>query len=149
MMFLEKRGFMRKRYLLLGGILLGCFMLASIAYGQNKPAQKVMPNVVGMSLEKADAELRKIGIARYSLQATVTTQDPRENKRVRAQSPAPGKPLGPVVLDCYRYVQPIAPDPSVSQSSLEQAKQEAYVGKGNLLPPTDPASAPKLTPQKK
>jgi hypothetical protein len=140
---------MNKRNAFLSGILLGCFIFSSLVQAQNKPAQKIMPNVVGMSLEKADAELRKIGIVRYSLQATVTTQDPRENKRVRAQSPEPGKPLGPVVLDCYRYVQTIAPDPSVSQSPLEQAKQEAYVGKGNLLPPTDPASAPKLTPQKK
>lgn len=206
---------MKKNILFLGGILLGCFMLASIAQAQKQPPQKVMPNVlgmtcqqaqdvvkkaglalvgvgttptrdqrldqkvfaqqpdagkptntaslncyrfvqvlmpnlVGMPLEKAHTELRKIGITRYSVQETVTTQDPRENKRVRSQSPAPGKPLGPVVVDCYRYVEPIKPDPGVSSAPIDQAKAEAYTGKGNLLDQHPGSqSAPKLTPRKK
>jgi hypothetical protein len=115
--------------------------------------QVLLPNVVGMSIEQADAELRKIGITKYSIQSTVTTQNLRENKRVRAQTPAPGKPIGPVVLDCYQYKE------LKDLQGFPQSEQVPGFGlkEGLVVPPggdpnltgTEGLAAPNLRPQKK
>lgn len=206
---------MKEKFIILAGILLGSFMLAAIVQAQNKPTQKVMPKVIGMtcqqaqdavkkagltlvgfgttptkdqkldqkvfaqqpdpgkptstasfncyrfvqvlmpkvvglSLEKADAELRKIGITKYTVEVTAVTQNPKEHKKVLHQAPDPGKPIDKVVLGCYQY-KDIQTLPSSEQAPGFGALEGKVVPPGGdpNLQGNEGFAAPKLTPRKK
>jgi hypothetical protein len=86
---------------------------------------KLMPNVVGMSLEKAKAELAKAGVSGYKIQEPKPTYDRKQDQQVFAQIPEPGKPIVPVVLQYYLYREPDQiVFPNVSGMNARQAEQK-------------------------
>ncbi|MFH0786749.1 MAG: PASTA domain-containing protein [Pseudomonadota bacterium] len=89
-------------------------------YYQYQAAQRVMPNVVGMPLERAKATLTQGGITGWGARPHPTNNQ-GQNQIVFAQNPIAGKPIeGAPVLDYYQYQASQRAMPNVIGQDLEQ-----------------------------
>lgn len=75
-----------------------CFFFSAPA-----AAQKIIPNVVGMTLDQAKKALAEAGVTSIEYYSRRPTNDNSQDQKVYAQTPAPGQPIaGMVVLEYYR-----------------------------------------------
>ena len=101
--------------------LLGLTLTWGLCLFLSAPAEATgptMPNVVGMTLSQAKAALAQAGLSLSGLRPR-STPDRNLDQKVFAQTPEPGKPVGPVTLDYYQVVvNPPAPPSKLTATAI-------------------------------